>query len=140
MATRKSAVLPSSADTGPPPPTTPNVTSPAYGAGDHSFTLQAIMEMQKTLGELKASIDTQKSSIDGLKTKVDDLVGWKNMSFGGAAVLGAIIAAFAFIVGKTWDYVSTKAPIPQATQQVVPAPPTLPQSVLERPSVAVPTK
>lgn len=44
-----------------PEPTTPPATTPmagvAYGMHDHSFTLQAILEMQKTLGKLEASVE-----------------------------------------------------------------------------------
>jgi hypothetical protein len=80
---------------------TPSSTHPpehAYGAGDHSFTLQAIMEMQKTLGHLESSIQELTKSVDSVKSKVDDLVKWKYMILGGAAVIGFMIGIAALIV------------------------------------------
>ena len=58
----------------------------ATGLHDHSFTLQAIMELQKSSAEISTNLQTLKSSVDGVKSKVEDLVGWKNKIVGGAHV------------------------------------------------------
>lgn len=107
-------------------PSPPQVAPPAIPSfsHDHSFTLQAIMELQKSVGEMNANLQNIKASVDGTKSKVDDLVGWKNKILGGAAVFGAVIAALAFILGKASDYVTFKQPV--ATQATVSAPPAAP--------------
>ena len=100
----------------------PPATAPFGGGGDHSFTLQAVMEMHKSMGELKASVEGLRTTVDGVKTKVDDLIGWKDKILGGAAVLGAVIALGGFFVGKFWDNISFKSTATSPPQIV--APPT----------------
>lgn len=109
------------------PQTTPS--NIGYGSQDHSFTLQAIMELQKSVSEMNANIGMLKSSVDNVKSKVDDLVSWKHRIIGGAFVLGAFLSVFAFFVGKFWDYFSIKTPSPVSVQSTssVTAQPTAPQ-------------
>lgn len=77
----------------------PQVTPalPYYGR-DSSFTLQAIMEMQKSIGELSAKVDRpgadakgQGEKIEKLAEKVDKLRIWAASVIGGAAVVGFLI-------------------------------------------------
>jgi hypothetical protein len=114
---------------------TTSQTGPTVGGYGHPDQLvQAIMEMQKSLGHINASItsltksvDTTKAkvesfgdvnasftfltkSVDNLRTKVDDLVKWKNVIFGGVLVGGALISSFAYLITKASDYVTVKAP------------------------------
>jgi hypothetical protein len=96
-------------------------------SSDHSFTLQAIMELQKSVGEMNASLQSVKASVDGIKGKVDDLVGWKNRILGGAAVLAAVVALIGFAVGKGSDYVTWKGP-PAATQAPTATPAAAPKA------------
>lgn len=57
MATRKqSAASGSSAGVTPEAVDRPSTPPLNYGAADHSFTLQAIMELQKSVGEMNATI------------------------------------------------------------------------------------
>lgn len=107
-----------------PPATTPMESSAVYGAGDHSFTLQAIMDLKGSMGELKSSVEQLKTSIDGMKSKVDDLVTWKHKILGGAVVLGLVISLLAFLIGKFGDYVTIKAPLPQTQISITPPQPT----------------
>ena len=58
----------------------------------HDFVLQAVIEMQRSVGNLDSKLDGVKSSVDGVKSKVDDLVAWKHKILGGAAVLAIVIA------------------------------------------------
>lgn len=111
-----------------PPATTPMAGVTAYGGGDHSFTLQAIMDLKGSMGELKAAVDQLKTSIDGTKTKVDDLVSWKNKILGGVFVLGVVMSIAAFFIGKFSDYVTIKSPsVIQAQSDVVqPSPASVP--------------
>lgn len=102
-------------DTSPQPPQSTPVQPVQHGYRDHSFTLQAIMELQKSVGEMNANLQALKTSVDGVKGKVDDLVNWKHKIIGGAAVAGAIIAVLAFLATKAADYVSIKTPSTQVT-------------------------
>ena len=68
-------------------------TSPrsiGYGHTEYQF-IQSIMEMQKSLGEINASIQTLNKAVEGTKSKVDDLVKWKNMIMGGAITIGFLL-------------------------------------------------
>ena len=96
-------------ETSPSPPQTAPI-SPSYGTHDHSFTLQAVMELQASFAEVKSDLKNLKSSIDGVKPKVDDLVNWKNRIIGGAIVLGAVCAILGVVVSKASDYITIKAP------------------------------
>ncbi|MFZ6801954.1 hypothetical protein [Undibacterium sp. Di24W] len=95
---------------------------PLSGHGDHSFTLQAIMEMQKTLGELNSKFENLNSSVNSTKSKVEDLVTWKNKILGGAIALGIIGTLLGFLITKGWDYVSIKQPEPKNQQQNITQP------------------
>jgi hypothetical protein len=69
-----------------------------YGHPEYNF-IQSIMEMQKSLGEINASIQALRVSVDSTKTKVDDLVKWKHMILGGAVTIG-FLAGLALAVFK----------------------------------------
>lgn len=81
-------------------PTEPISTPPYTGHHDHSFTLQTIMELQKSMGELTASVNNMSTILSSTKSKVDDLVAWKNKILGGAIVLGAVTSVLGFIIAK----------------------------------------
>ena len=100
------------------PQTTP--TGIGYGHPEYQF-VQSIMEMQKSLGEINASILGLGKSIDSTKAKVDDLVNWKNRILGGAIVLGVVISVLVFAVTKAWDYISIKSPAITQTVNQAPA-------------------
>lgn len=111
----RTAVSPPSESVPIAPQTTPN--SVGYGGSDHSFTLQTVFEMQKSLGELIATVNTLKTSIDSVKSKVDQLSDWKNRILGGAVVLGVIFSLLGFGISKFSEYVVIKAP-----EKIVPPP------------------
>jgi hypothetical protein len=106
MVTRKSA-SPLDHQVTPESVANPTVPSPAYGP-DHSFTLQVIMELQKSVVEMSANLQAMKGTLDGVKVKVEDLVNWKHKILGGAAVAGAVIAGGGFLLAKAWDHVTLK--------------------------------
>ena len=94
-------------------PSDPKVSAPVnyFGHHDHSFTLQAVVELQKTVGQLVVEIRHNTESINSLKSKTEDLMNWKNRILGGAIVLGAILALLAFLVTKFANYVTVAAPV-----------------------------
>lgn len=103
------------------PQSTP--ASLGYGGSNHDFTLQAVMEMQKSVGELNANMQAMRSSLDGLKGKVDDLVGWKNKILGGVAVLLAVSGFVGWALAKASDYVTIRVPAGTSTVIAPVAPP-----------------
>lgn len=105
----KQAAAPASPEAVAPQPQVPPTQGYA-GMSDHSFTLQAVMEMQKSLGEMNANLNGMKGTLEGVKTKVDDLVGWKHKILGGAAVLGAVCTLLGILLAKGADYVTLKQP------------------------------
>ena len=116
-------------------PATIPQTTPAgigYGHPEYQF-VQAIMEMQKSLGQINASIQALEKSVEGTKSKVDDLVNWKNRILGGTITVGVLFSVLVFLITK--DYLSFK-PQPQAptsiqapiSQTTPPAPPSPPDS------------
>lgn len=118
MATRKQ-VTPEST---PQPPQSAPTVYPGHGGPD--FTLQCVIELQKTVGEMNATMRGMKDSIDGVKSKVDDLVGWKHKIIGGAAVLVFIGGLIGWAAGKASDYVSVRVPTgsPVLVAPVAPVP------------------
>lgn len=55
------------------PQSFPEVTPPNYPSPDHSFTLQAIMEMQKSLGKLEQAVITLTEESKKNGEKIDDI-------------------------------------------------------------------
>ena len=109
-------------------PQSPQTSPIGIGTGlpGHDFTLQAVMELQKSVGEINANLQAMKSSLDSVKSKVDDLVGWKNKILGGFAVLAVMITFLWYIGSKASEYVilkpSTPTPIAPSAQDAQPAP------------------
>jgi hypothetical protein len=91
--------------------------------------MQAVAEIQRSLGKVEASVEALKTSIDSTKSDVKALVAWKNAILGGAAVIGAVIAMVAYLAGKASDDVTIKSPaaiqmpsVPSPAQPTMPAP------------------
>lgn len=85
--------------------------------------------MQKSLGEMSATLHATKSSLDGLKGKVDDLVSWKNKIIGGVAVLAVVFSLMGWLVGKASAYIDFRpagAVSPAQPSTALPAPPATP--------------
>jgi len=111
------------------PETTP---SPGFGAREHSFTLQAIMELQKSMGELNATVNGMKSTLDSVKIKVDGLVAWKHAIVGGAITLGVVVTVLVFLLSRASDFVTFKTP-PVAPAAVAPVPTPAPTAAAPTP-------
>jgi len=87
-----------------------------YGHPEFQF-IQSIMEMQKSLGEINASIQALSKTVESTKSKVDDLVNWKNMIFGGAITIGFLIGLTVSLL-KIFEHAPIN--IPSATQVIQP--------------------
>jgi len=68
------------------------------------------MEVQKHLGEIKASLDSLTKTVDSTKTKVDALIAWRNMIFGGVVTLSVVCTAIGFGISKFSGYFTIKQP------------------------------
>lgn len=101
---------------------TPNTEAsvpPGYGGNsDHSFTLQAIMEMQKSIGQLSAEIKTlsiQQDKVSGKFDKLDDKLSGKmekiddklsvvtHKIYAAGVVMAILLVVGGFIINKAWD-------------------------------------
>lgn len=84
-----------------------NVTPQQYVSSDHSFTLQTIMELSKSTGELKSSIDSLKTAIEKQETKIEALEGTvssvTHKIYAAGVVLVILLTVGGFIVNKAWD-------------------------------------
>jgi hypothetical protein len=69
------------------PETTPRFAQPGY-----DFTLQAVVEMQRSLGELSAKTDRLITDVKSQGDKIDSVRMRLAWLAGGAAVLGFLVA------------------------------------------------
>lgn len=73
------------------PPPKSFAETPASYTANHDWTLQIVMEMQKTLGGLDAKMDRAVSDVDKVSKQVDQISHRMAWVAGGAAAVGAII-------------------------------------------------
>jgi hypothetical protein len=82
-------------------------TPPQTPMLDHSFTLQAVMEMQKTLGELGVKIDRAIDDIKSQVAKVDEIRHQASFIKGGLAAsvvfITFIIGIASWVLNAKWD-------------------------------------
>ncbi|TAL87487.1 MAG: hypothetical protein EPN46_03890 [Candidimonas sp.] len=103
-----------------------------YGAPGHDFTLQTIMELQKSVGALGATITSLTQSVAEHTTKVDRIedhlqkkiedIGDKVSSmshkiYAAGVVLAILVVIGGWMVNKSWELVSAIAT--PAIQQAV---------------------
>ena len=109
--------------------------SQGHGSSDHSFTLQAIMDLQKSNGQLTESVNSLKTSIESSNTKlnkIEDCVSGIEKKVYAAGVVIIIFLAFGgFLINKVADvYIQqmTSSPNQQqpaiTTTQKTPQPPS----------------
>lgn len=72
------------------PPSMPQMTPPFSQSG-HDFTLQAVIEMQKSLGELTAKTDRLISDVKSQGDKIDGVRLLLARIGGGAALLVVLV-------------------------------------------------
>lgn len=95
---------------------------------DHSFTLQAVMELQKTVAVLGEKIDRMsadtraiESKVDGVEGKVDKLSHWQSRLLGGAAVLVVVITILWTVVNLVpWDRIKIEPKVASTTAATTP--------------------
>lgn len=110
-------------------PQVPAQVTPAMGqhiGGDHSFTLQAIMELQRSTGELRSSVQSLKESIEKLDANIErsqqrmegridrfdeKISGVTHKIYAAGVVLVILLAVGGFIVNKAWDLMAEQITI-----------------------------
>ncbi len=90
--------------------TTPAISTPKnYQNYDSSFTLQMIMELQKSVGQVSESTSQLNRRFDGLDGKINNLetsMSSVKITIAVASILLAIIITISgFFVDKAWDSV-----------------------------------
>ena len=111
------------------------LATPQHG---HDFTLQAVMEMQRTLGELVAEVRGLAKANESSSRKLDEVMKWKTLILGGTAVASVVGVALIGVLG----YVATKVidrylpPMPAA--QIAPAPLQPAPAILPAPAPPAP--
>lgn len=85
----------------------PDVPPPRFAQPGHDFTLQAVMEMQKTLGDLSAKVERLIGDVKSQGDKVDGLRHQASFIKGGIAVavffITGIVTVASFILSAKWD-------------------------------------
>lgn len=86
-----------------PPTSFPETTPPRFSQPGHDFTLQAVIEMQKSIGELSAKTDRLISDVKSHGDKIDGIRLTLAWVAGGAAVVGVIVGAAITFATKTFS-------------------------------------
>ena len=90
-----------------PPSRFPERAPEPHYATDHSFTLQAIMEMQKAIGGISAEIKALSAGQQKFETKLDkmedSLSTMSKQLYAAGVVIFIALAVGGFIVDKAWD-------------------------------------
>jgi len=113
-----------------PQPTAPSERS-AYTA-DHSFTLQAIMELHKCNGQLTEAMNGMKVAFEKIETKLNnqaqEISGITHKLYAATVVIIIFITVSGFIINKASDLMIAQMNSEQqaAQQPVLQQPPTLP--------------
>jgi hypothetical protein len=76
-------------------------TTPRFAQQGHDFTLQAIIEMQRSLGDLSAKVDRLITDVKGQGEKIDG-VRIKFAWFTGAAAVLSFLFATGLALVKFW--------------------------------------
>ena len=114
-----------SAETGTPPASTPQGVTPAY-SGDHSFTLQATMEMQKTLGKLENAVT---SLVISEKETKDKLGRIEKIIYAAGVVLLVVLGIGGWMLNTAKDFAMTyyKAAVESQKPASIVVPPVSPK-------------
>ena len=92
------------------PPRLPEITPQAYPSSDYSFTLQAVMEMQKTLGQLTQAVITLTEESKEIKGKLNRIGNKVNAAQVGLVISGVVLSAIGsaavYILCEIWKVIS----------------------------------
>lgn len=83
----------------------PSVTTPRPNQATHDFTLQAVMEMQKTLGGVCAQLDRIDSEI---QRTADDVSKHGRWIFAANVVIVIAVGVFGWVLNMIWEIVKAR--------------------------------
>ena len=83
-------------------PTSFAETTPVFPSGDFSYTLEVVMEMQKTLGAHTQAVTTLTDEVKGLRTKVDKM---SHIIYAAGVVGTILLAVGVWLLNKMADVV-----------------------------------
>jgi Flp pilus assembly protein TadB len=105
-------------------------TPQSFVSPDYSFTLQMVMELQKSTGQLTEAVNSLRDAIDKQGDKIDKiedkLSGITQKIYAAGVVLTILVVIGGFIVNKAWDIV-----VQQLTSRpsvIAPTQPTTPSA------------
>lgn len=77
-----------------------------------ALTLQTLMEIKESIGELKADIKSANEKISSLETKVDKIETCistvTHKMYAAGVVLAIVLAIGGFVASKSWDIVAAE--------------------------------
>lgn len=111
------------------PPTSFPEGTPPIPTHDHSFTLQAVMEMKRDLGVLVERIDRMRDDVSAMSGKVEatsskvDGINLKLAWLAGICVgiTGLVLIVWAVVTQVPWDRIVTSRLAAAPAQQELPA-------------------
>lgn len=84
-----------------------SVPPPQYHPDNHSFTLQTMLEIQKSVGALTEATNSLKSGMDSMQCKLDDTKGSvKQVQFvvyAASAIAAILIVIGGWTINKVWE-------------------------------------
>jgi len=96
------------------PPKLPETNPPSYAGSDYSFTLQAVMEMQKTIGQLTQAVTTLTDQQKSQATKLDKISHQVYAALVVILLIGALLTFFAKTANDLLTHrIEAAAPITQ---------------------------
>jgi hypothetical protein len=102
------------------PEVTPDAYVQAVGAG---HLVESMMQMQHSIGELKATVNHLNTASDKQSTKLDRI---SHIIFAAGVVLTIILGIGGFFLNKIWDGVFTLMTSPPQSVQKYQPPPSMP--------------
>ena len=88
-----------------PPTRYPETTPVQYPGSGYDFTLQAVIEMQRTLGEISQSVRDMSGKIEKHEAKLDRI---SHVIYAAAVVIAIAVSVGAWILNKGADVVIHK--------------------------------
>lgn len=85
----------------------PASTPQSYPVHEHSFTLQTVLELQKSVGELCSEVRLTREAVEKLDSRLDKIEervsAVTHKLYAASVVMAILVAIGAFVMNKAWD-------------------------------------